>query len=115
MSRTTAIALVVLSVGAAAGVVWRWLTVLPYPMGGGQFEVSPDGKLEAHAPDLTDKAFWGGERHYYEFEVCRKGASGTLAPVRTVRMPAPRWPKATVAACGGQSGCCGRGDRPGGQ
>jgi hypothetical protein len=49
----------------AAG--YRFLQMLPYPMGGGQYKESPDKQFTAHASSLTDRSFFGGERNYYEF------------------------------------------------
>jgi hypothetical protein len=81
MKKIVLIAMVVLLLLAAA---WRWVYILPYPLGGGQYQASPDGKFEAHASNLTDKTFWGGERHYYEFSVYPQGRSSE--DIRTVRM-----------------------------
>lgn len=61
---------------AAAG--FRGLQVLPYPMGGGRDQKSPDGRLVAHAYSLWDRFFWGGERQYYEFSI-------EASPQRTLR------------------------------
>ena len=77
---------IVLVVLLLLGAAWRWIQVLPYPMGGGQYQASPDGKLVAHASDLTDKTFWGGERHYYEFAVRPKGQMRSSADIKIVRM-----------------------------
>jgi hypothetical protein len=52
---------------AAAG--YRFLQVLPYPMGGGQYKESPNKQFTAHASSLTDRSFFGGERRYYEFTI----------------------------------------------
>ena len=51
----------------AAG--YRFMQVLPYPMGGGQHRESPDKRFTAHAASMTDRGFFGGERHYYEFTI----------------------------------------------
>jgi len=82
------VVIVAIAIGVLLLVVaaWRWIEVLPYPMGGGQHLASPDGKLEARAADLTDKTFWGGERDYYEFSVSPTGAIGSSAATKTVRM-----------------------------
>jgi hypothetical protein len=52
---------------AAAG--YRFLQVLPDPMGGGQYKESPNKQFTAHASSLTDRSFFGGERRYYEFTI----------------------------------------------
>jgi hypothetical protein len=49
--------------------VYRFMQVLPYPMGGGQYKESPDKRFTAHASSLTDRSFFGGERRYYEFTI----------------------------------------------
>jgi hypothetical protein len=51
----------------AAG--YRFVQVLPYPMGGGQYKESPDKRFTAHASSLTDRSFFGGERRCYEFTI----------------------------------------------
>ena len=71
----------VLLIGGA--VVYRCIEVAPYPMGGGQYLESPDGKVEAHASSLYDEDFWGYSRSYYEFQLCLKGS---MRPVTTVQM-----------------------------
>lgn len=58
--------LFVLLLGAAG---YRFVQVLPYPMGGGQYKESPDKRFTAHASSLTDRSFFGGERRYYEFSI----------------------------------------------
>jgi hypothetical protein len=35
---------------------------------------------------MTDKEFWGEERHYYEFSVRRQGEMRAEGAIRTVRM-----------------------------
>ena len=58
--------LFVLLLGAAG---YRFVQVLPYPMGGGQYKESPDKRFTEHASSLTDRSFFGGERRYYEFSI----------------------------------------------
>ena len=58
--------LAVLLFGAAG---YRFLQVLPYPMGGGQYKESPNKQFTAHASSLTDRSFFGGEWRYYEFTI----------------------------------------------
>ena len=48
---------------------YRFLQVLPYPMGGGQLKESPDKRFTAHALSLTNRHFFGGERRYYKFTI----------------------------------------------
>lgn len=49
--------------------IYRFVQVLPYPMGGGQYKESPNKQFTAHASSLTDRYFFGGERRYYEFTI----------------------------------------------
>lgn len=48
---------------------YRAVQVLPYPMGGGQHKESPDKRFTARASSLTDRSFFGGKSHYYEFAI----------------------------------------------
>jgi hypothetical protein len=66
--------LTVLLLGAAG---YRFLQVLPYPMGGGQYKESPNKQFTAHASSLTDRSFFGGERRYYEFTI-EAGPRGSI-------------------------------------
>ena len=47
---------------ALGGIVYRYVQILPYPMGGGRYVESPDGRFEAHASDLYSEDFWGRSR-----------------------------------------------------
>ena len=58
--------LMVLLLGATS---YRFVQVLPYPIGGGQYKESPNKQFTAHASSLTDRSFFGGERRYYEFTI----------------------------------------------
>ncbi|HUT90309.1 MAG TPA: hypothetical protein VMY37_12485 [Thermoguttaceae bacterium] len=86
------IVVLVLAVVLLAGaIVRRWIRVLPYPMGEGQYQASPHGRYEAHAFDMHDEDFWGNERDYYELSVLDKSSR---KPIRTVRMdPIPGEPR----------------------
>ena len=87
------VAIAMLIVGAmliAGAAAWRWVQVLPYPLGSGQYQVSPDGRYEAHASEMHDEGFWGSERDYYELSVLDKSSHKSI---RTVRMdPIPGEP-----------------------
>jgi hypothetical protein len=54
-------------------VAYRFLQILPYPMGGGRYDESPDKQYVADAYDLTDRYFLGGEKSYYEFTIKSSG------------------------------------------
>jgi hypothetical protein len=44
------------------------------PVGGGQIQASPDGRLEAKVFNQTEQFFWGGHRDWTEYSVTnRKG------------------------------------------
>jgi len=74
----------------AGGVMWRCVQVLPYPLGAGQYQASPDGRYEAHASTMRDEDFWGNKRDYYELSVLDKSSREA---VRTIRMdPIPGTP-----------------------
>ncbi len=64
---------VIISVGLVAllffAVVYRFVQVLPYPQGGGRYQESPNKRFTAHASNLTDCSFFGGEKSYYEFTI----------------------------------------------
>ena len=66
MKKKVIISLVILIALAAA---YRFMQVLPYPQGGGRYRESPDKRFTAHAWNLTDCSFFGGERSYYEFRL----------------------------------------------
>ncbi|MCG8400353.1 MAG: hypothetical protein MJA84_02030 [Firmicutes bacterium] len=68
-----------------AGVTYRAIQVAPYPMGGGRYEVSPNGQYEAHAFNMYDEDFWGFSRSFYAFEVHDK--SGRV--MRSIELPQP--------------------------
>ncbi len=51
------------------GAAYRIVHVFPYPVGGGQYRESFDKKLTASVSTMADRFFFGGERHYYEFEI----------------------------------------------
>jgi hypothetical protein len=51
------------------GAAYKFVQVLPYPIGGGQHRESPDKRFTAYASSLTDRYFFGGERRYYEFTI----------------------------------------------
>ena len=51
----------------AAG--YRYIQITPYPIGTGEEARSPDGRYTAHITAYYDKAFWGGESSWYEFEL----------------------------------------------
>jgi len=51
----------------AAG--YRFVQVMPYPQGGGRYQESPDKRFTAHASNLIDRSFFGGEKSYYEFTI----------------------------------------------
>jgi hypothetical protein len=63
---TIPLAIIILLMLAAA---YRFLQILPYPVGGGRSVESPDKKYVADAFDLTDRYFFGGEKSYYEFTI----------------------------------------------
>ena len=92
MRRQLAIAVViaVLIIGGmliGGTVVWRWIQVLPYPMGGGQYQASPNGRYEAHAFDMHDEDFWGNERDYYELYVLEKASGKRIRRIRMDPIP----------------------------
>ncbi|MGO9108657.1 MAG: hypothetical protein ACLP9L_05435 [Thermoguttaceae bacterium] len=62
-------ALLLLTLGLGGAALHRYLQILEYPTGYGRTAKSPDGSSEASALTMTDKYFFGGERHYYEFVV----------------------------------------------
>ena len=78
-------------VAIAAG--YRAVTLLRYPLGSGQYDLSPDGRFEARASNMTDKSFWGGQRHYYQFEIIDVTTKERL---RTVTMGFPDGEPAVV-------------------
>jgi len=82
MTLTGIAVLVLLGVGA----MWRAFSVSIYPIGGGQYMDSPDGKHTAHADSLYYKDFWGYERSYYEFSIRPKGELRASEAIKTVRM-----------------------------
>ena len=51
----------------AAG--YRYLQVLPYPIGTGEEARSPDGRYAAKITSLFDEDFWGHKHSWYEFEL----------------------------------------------
>jgi len=67
-------------------VLWRLIQIAPYPLGGGQYLVSPDGTLQADAFALTEVDFWGGERDYYEFTIRPAGKYSSDSVLKCVRM-----------------------------
>ncbi len=77
-----AILLLVLGIGAAG---YRYVQILPYPMGGGRYEDSPNGQFTANASNVYDENFWGSSRNYYEFDVRSK--KGNV--LRSVQLPGP--------------------------
>ena len=79
------IILVVVFALLLVAVVYRFVQVLPYPMGGGQYKESPDKRFTAHASSLTDRSFSGGERRYYEFTI----EAGPRQRVRRLVIDAP--------------------------
>jgi hypothetical protein len=65
----TVIAIVVFAVLLPLAAGYRFLQVLPYPMGEGQYKESPDKRFTAQASSLVDRRYFGGERRYYEFTI----------------------------------------------
>ena len=82
-----ALLLTAIAVGVIAmvAVPYRYLQIFAYPIGGGRFTDSPDGRFTAHASNMYDEGFWGNSRRYYEFEVCDR--KGTV--LRSVQLPEP--------------------------
>ena len=68
------------------GVAYRFLQILPYPLGGGQYLDSPNGRYEARASDMYDEDFWGRSKEWYEFEILEKSYDGSRRVAKRVRM-----------------------------
>jgi hypothetical protein len=66
VNKKAVIIIVVISV-LLLGASYRFVQLLPYPIGGGQFRESTDKRYTAHASSMTNRYYWGGERRYYEF------------------------------------------------
>ena len=49
--------------------VRRALHVMPYPIGTGETQKSPNGQYEASVTDWYDESYWGYSRQWFEFEV----------------------------------------------
>jgi hypothetical protein len=79
------IVLLVLAGILALAAIYRFIQVLPYPMGGGRSQESPDKQFTAHASSLTDRYFFGGERRYYKFTI----EAGPRRQVRRLIIDAP--------------------------
>jgi hypothetical protein len=71
--------------GLLLGAAYRFVQLLPYPFGGGQYRESPDKQFTAHANTLIDCHFFGGERRYYEFTI----EAGPRQRVRRIEMTEP--------------------------
>lgn len=74
--------LVALATGA---IVYRYLQILPYPMGGGSYADSPNNQFTAYASNLYDEDFWGNARSYYQFEV--HDGSGAVLRLTQIAQP----------------------------
>jgi hypothetical protein len=67
---------------------YRYLQIVPYPMGGGQFKVSPDERFTASADTMTENTFFGGTRDFYEFRL-RRGDTLQGSVVRRIVISEP--------------------------
>lgn len=67
------------------GAAYRFLQILPYPMGGGNSQESPDKRFTASASDMTDCGFFSGKRSYYEFTI----ETGSRQVIRRIVIPEP--------------------------
>jgi len=76
-------ALVLLAGGLS---IWRAFQVSIYPVGGGQYVHSPNGKYTASANNMYYEDFWGHERSYYEFSILPKWGLRESEAIKTVRM-----------------------------
>jgi len=68
-----------------AAMTYRAIQVAAYPIGGGRYEASPNGRYEAHASNMYDESFGGVNRSYYAFEV--RDQSGRV--LRSIELPQP--------------------------
>ena len=59
--------LLVLVVCSAAS--YRFLQILPYPIGTGEIKKSPSGRYEASIRDFYDESFFGKKRRWFRFEI----------------------------------------------
>ena len=66
MKKTVA---VIATLAIISGIGYRWLQVLPYPIGTGEEKKSPDGRHTAHITQYYDMSIWGVSRSWVEFEI----------------------------------------------
>lgn len=70
---------------AVAAIGYRFVQLIPYPLGSGQHLDSPDQRYQAHASTMIDEGFWGRSRHYYQFSI--ETSSGQSLKAMIVEAP----------------------------